>query len=89
MQEGAEPPQALSDNHKRSISVSLQLLDKGLCEWEHWIGGRPPSGVMYAQQDNLSPAATVFVANAANTPATNAVGWNSPSSRSGDPPNAL
>ncbi len=59
MQEGAEPPQALSDNHKRSISVSLQLLDKGLCEWEQWIGGRPPSGVMYAQQDNLSPAQKV------------------------------
>lgn len=59
MQESAEPPEALTDNHKRSISVSLQLLDKGLCEWELWIGGPPASGVMYEQRDNLSPAQKV------------------------------
>jgi hypothetical protein len=46
----------LHENHKRSISVSLHLLDKGLCEWEQWISGQVPSGVMYQPQDTLSAA---------------------------------
>ena len=47
----------LRENHKRSISVSLHLLDKGLCEWEQWMSGQVPSGVMYQPQDTLSAAA--------------------------------
>lgn len=46
----------LRENHKRSISVSLHLLDKGLCEWEQWMSGQVPSGVMYQPQDTLSAA---------------------------------
>jgi hypothetical protein len=46
----------LSDNHRRSISIVLQLLDKALCEWDVWIDRPPQAGVMYHQQDTLSPA---------------------------------
>ena len=46
----------LSDNHKRSISVSLHLLDKALCEWEQWIRSPILSGPMYQQRDTLSAA---------------------------------
>ena len=45
----------LSDNHRRSISIVLQLVDKALCEWDAWIDRPPPAGVMYQQQDTLSP----------------------------------
>ena len=47
----------LQENHKRSISVSLHLLDNGLCEWEQWMSGQVPSGVMYQPQDTLTVAA--------------------------------
>jgi len=46
----------ISENHKRSISVSLHLLDKALCQWEQWIGGDISPGVMYQQRDTLSAA---------------------------------
>ena len=46
----------LSENHKRSISVSLHLLDKTLCQWEQWMSGPLPPGVMYQQRDTLSAA---------------------------------
>ena len=46
----------LSDNHRRSISIVLQLVDKALCEWDVWIDRPPPAGVIYQQQDTLSPA---------------------------------
>jgi hypothetical protein len=45
----------LSDNHRRSISIVLQLVDKALCEWAAWIDRPPQAGVMYQQQDTLSP----------------------------------
>ncbi len=51
------PPQLrlrLSDNHRRSISVSLHLLDKELCQWEQWLEGHLAPGPMYQQQNNLS-----------------------------------
>lgn len=54
MHPGDEVLEALSENHKRSISVSLHLLDKGLCEWEQWTAGHIPAGLMYHQQDNIS-----------------------------------
>ena len=49
-------PVELSENHKRSISVSLHLLDKALCQWEQWISGPISPGVMYQQQDTLAAA---------------------------------
>jgi hypothetical protein len=44
----------LTDNHRRTISVSLHLLDKQLCQWEQWINRHPAPGVMYQQRDTLS-----------------------------------
>ena len=44
----------LSDNHRRSISIVLQLVDKALCEWDAWLDRPPQDGVMYQQQDTLS-----------------------------------
>jgi hypothetical protein len=55
MYPGAEHTRVnLSENHKRSISTSLHLLDKQLCQWEQWINSPPKPGVMYQQQDTLS-----------------------------------
>ena len=45
----------LSENHRRSISITLQLLDEALCEWTDWSEGRVKSGVMYRELDTLSP----------------------------------
>ena len=47
-------PPKLSENHRRSISISLRLLDKSLCQWEQWAKGKVSSGVMYQQRDTLS-----------------------------------
>ena len=44
----------LSENHRRSISITLQLVDQALCEWDDWTSGRLQSGVMYRQIDTLS-----------------------------------
>jgi hypothetical protein len=44
----------LSENHRRSISITLQLVDQALCEWDDWTSGRLQSGVMYLQMDTLS-----------------------------------
>jgi hypothetical protein len=54
MKESILPPAALSENHRRSISTTLHLVDKALCEWERWEKGDVPSGAMYQQQDTLS-----------------------------------
>jgi hypothetical protein len=48
------PPSEISENHRRSISISPQLLDKQICQWEQWIDGHIAPGVMYQQQDSLS-----------------------------------
>lgn len=50
------PPAKLDENHRRSISITLQLVDKALCEWDNWAKGLVQSGVMYCQQDTFSPA---------------------------------
>jgi hypothetical protein len=50
------PPAKLDENHRRSISITLQLVDKALCEWDNWAKGQVQSGVMYRQQDTFSPA---------------------------------
>jgi len=44
----------LNENHRRSIAISLQLLDKQLCQWEEWLQGHVSRGVMYQQQNRLS-----------------------------------
>jgi hypothetical protein len=42
------------ENHRRSISIALHLLDKQLCQWEEWLQGHVAPGVMYEQQNLLS-----------------------------------
>ena len=49
-----KPSIELGENHRRSISISLQLLDKALSKWEQWISAPIPPGVMYQQRDTLS-----------------------------------
>jgi hypothetical protein len=49
------PPIELNANHRRSVSITLQLVDKALCEWDDWTKGHVQSGVMYRQQDTISP----------------------------------
>ncbi len=44
----------LGENHRRSISIILQLVDQALCEWDDWASGRLYSGIMYRQLDTLS-----------------------------------
>jgi len=44
----------LSEHHRRSISIILQLLDEALCEWNDWSEGKVKSGVMYRESDTLS-----------------------------------
>jgi hypothetical protein len=44
----------LNENHRRAISITLQLVDQALCEWTEWAEGKVRSGVMYRQSDTLS-----------------------------------
>ena len=44
----------LSENHRRSVSITLQLVDKALCEWTDWSEGKIQSGVMFRELDTLS-----------------------------------
>jgi hypothetical protein len=44
----------LSENHRRTISITLQLVDEALSEWSDWCHGKVRSGVMYRQVDTLS-----------------------------------
>ncbi len=46
----------LSENHRRSISITLQLVDKALCEWSDWCDGKIQSGVMFRELDTLADA---------------------------------
>lgn len=46
----------LSENHRRSVSITLQLVDKALCEWNDWANGHVQSSVMYSQRDTFSTA---------------------------------
>ena len=56
MKKSTRPSIELSDNHRRSISIVLQLVDKALCEWDGWLEGQVRAGVMYQQRDTLSPS---------------------------------
>lgn len=53
----------LSENHRRSISITLQLVDKALCEWNDWANGHVQSGVMYCQRDTFSTAQKIELRN--------------------------
>jgi hypothetical protein len=54
MNEQKMAPIELSENHRRSVSITLQLVDQALCEWDDWANGRVRSGIMYRQLDTLS-----------------------------------
>jgi hypothetical protein len=56
MKKRAMPLIELSENHRRSISISLQLLDQALCEWDDWAAGKVQHGIMYRQLDTMSAA---------------------------------
>lgn len=45
----------LGENHRRSIAITLQTVDRVLCEWEDWTEGKLRAGVMYRQCDTYSP----------------------------------
>lgn len=49
-----KPSIELGENHRRSISISLHLLDKQLCQWEEWLAGNISPGVMYQQRSLVS-----------------------------------
>jgi hypothetical protein len=55
MMKSIVPSIELSENHRRSISITLQLVDKALCEWNDWANGHLRSGVMYREEDSFSP----------------------------------
>ena len=44
----------ISDNHRRSISITLGLLDETLCRFQSWAEGTHGQGVLYRQQDDLT-----------------------------------
>ncbi len=46
--------QQVNDNHRRSLSVTLQLIDQALCKWDDWTSGHVHYGVMYCERDTLS-----------------------------------
>jgi hypothetical protein len=46
----------LNDNHRRSLSIILQLIDETLCRWDEWSRGHVRSGVMYCEQDSFRAA---------------------------------
>jgi hypothetical protein len=56
MTKSSAPSIELGENHRRSISITLQLVDKALCEWGDWANGRTHSGIMYRQEDTFSAA---------------------------------
>ena len=46
--------QSLNENHRRSLSVTLHLIDQSLCQWDEWARGRLRSNVMYSERDSFS-----------------------------------
>jgi hypothetical protein len=43
----------LSDNHRRSLSTTLALVDEALCEFEQWARGREQQSVFYCETNSL------------------------------------
>src|SRR5207253_3213530 len=54
MKRGTTVAIKVSENHRRSISTTLQLIDQALCEWDDWMSGRLQSSIMYREIDTLS-----------------------------------
>jgi len=46
----------MSENHIRSISTTLYLLDKALCEFDYWAQGHEVRSVLYEVRNTLSEA---------------------------------
>lgn len=53
----------MSENHIRGISVTLSLLDKALCEFDHWACGNEIRSVLYEVRNTLSPAQRRLIAS--------------------------
>ncbi len=45
----------LSLNYKRTIGTAFTLLDKTICEFEEWAGGRERHSVLYVESNGLTP----------------------------------
>jgi hypothetical protein len=45
----------LSSNYKRAIGMTLTLLDKTICVFDEWAGGREHCSVLYAESNRLTP----------------------------------
>lgn len=52
----------MSENHIRSISTTLSLLDKALCEFEQWTQGYEIRSVLYEIRNTLSDAQRALIA---------------------------
>jgi hypothetical protein len=52
----------LSENHIRGISATLVLLDKALCEFDHWAHGHDVQSVLYEIRNTLSRAQRELIA---------------------------
>jgi hypothetical protein len=50
----AKPHISLSDNHRRGISTTFQLLDKMLCDVEEYARGREVRSIFYRERNALS-----------------------------------
>lgn len=50
---------AITENHRRRISVTLSLLDEMLCSFERWIEGNIAESIMYQEMDTLDREARV------------------------------
>jgi len=44
----------MNENHRRGISVTLSMLDKALCEFDHWAKGCEVHSVLYEIRNTLS-----------------------------------
>jgi hypothetical protein len=44
----------MSDNHKRTISVTLALLDEAMCKFDRWARGEKVNSVLYEMRNSLS-----------------------------------
>jgi hypothetical protein len=52
----------MSENHIRTISTTLALLDKALCEFQQWAQGREIRSVLYEIRNPLSVAQRELIA---------------------------
>jgi hypothetical protein len=45
----------LSENHRRAISTTLNMLDEMLCGFERWAGGQEAHSAFYNEHNSLTP----------------------------------